>query len=243
MLLSMVVGVFGNNKILAILPARGGSKRIPKKNIRNFAGKPMIGWTIEAAIGSRYIDRVVVSTDSREIQAVSERLGVEVPFLRAEHANDIAPVSLATLTAVEQAENIWGEFDVVVQLMPNCPLRRSDTIDAGIEQYFKDAGNSQISYFKFGWMNPWWAHTIDSCDSPKALFPEATVSRSQDLETLYCPTGAVWVSDKKNLKKYKSFYSPDFKAFVVDWVSALDIDDEDDFKMGEAVFRLKELKR
>ena len=233
--------MFNQKRILAVIPARGGSKRIPKKNIVPLGGKPMIHWTIEAAKQSDYIDKILVSTDCLEIKSVSEEVGVEVPFLREGAADDFSPVSEATLLALKQAEKQWGHFDVVIQLMANCPFRSTLVIDDGIEKFFSEARTSQISYFKYGWMNPWWAHKIrDNKSYP--LFPEALTSRSQDLDDLFCPTGSVWISTSNQLKKFKTFYSPDFSTHVIDWVSALDIDDKEDFLMAQAVLNLQELK-
>ena len=231
--------MFGDKRILAVIPARGGSKRIPKKNIYPIAGKPMIAWTIQAAIKSNYIDTVLVSTDSDEIKDVAINHGAQVPFLRENNADDYAPVSQATLSALHQSEAVWGNFDVIIQLMPNCPLRDVSVIDGGIDQFFQEGRIAQISFFKFGWMNPWWAHTIDKELHPKPVFPQAIKSRSQDLQELYCPTGAVWVSNSYDLKNHGSFYAPEYKAYIIDWISALDIDDMNDIAMAEAAFQLK----
>ena len=102
-------------KIIAVIPARGGSKRIPKKNIIDFMGKPMIAWTIEAALKSKLFDRVIVSTDDYEFASISKEYGCDVPFLRDSSADDLTPVSIATIRAVEQAENYYNEeYDIVI---------------------------------------------------------------------------------------------------------------------------------
>ena len=112
-------------KVIAIIPARSGSKRIPKKNIIDFMGKPMIAWTIEAARESKIFYDVLVSTDSEEIANLSRRFGASAPFLRdAKDADDITPVSEATINALINMENKSNvKYDMVVQLMPNCPCR------------------------------------------------------------------------------------------------------------------------
>lgn len=235
----MEAGVFGNKRIIAIIPARGGSKRIHKKNIIPIAGKPMIHWTIQAAKKCQYIDKILVSTDCSEIQSISNQAGAEAPFLRIEKADDHTPVSQASLFALHQAEKLWGSFDIVIQLMPNCPLRGADIILESVNQFFSDSRSSQISYYKYGWMNPWWAHTISNNNEPIPLFKDSIQSRSQDLKDLYCPTGSIWISKAANLKEHETFYSPGFKAHIIDWVSALDIDEEADFQMAEAVFSLR----
>lgn len=233
--------VFGDKKVLAIIPARGGSKRIPKKNIIPLGGRPMIHWTIEAALKCSYIDRVLVSTDSPEIKSIAESAGAAVPFLRVEATDDITPVSEATLSALKQSEALWGKFDIVVQLMANCPFRDTKVITEGIEQFFSDDRKSQVSYFKYGWMNPWWAHRLSE-GQPEPLFPAAIKSRSQDLEELYCPTGSIWISTSSQLKTFKTFYSPAFSTHVIDWISALDIDDKEDLLMAQAVLNLQKFK-
>lgn len=224
---------------IAIIPARGGSKRIPKKNIIDFGGRPMIAWTIDAAIRSGCFERVLVSTDDEEIAEVARANGADVPFLRQKYADDVTPVSLATISAIGQAERYWGlEFDTVVQLMPNCPLRQDVHITEALENFELNNLNYQISCFKYGWMNPWWAVQLDGNHSPAPLFPDALKQRSQDLGPLYCPTGAVWVADRVCLVDSKTFYGPDHRYLPIPWFSALDIDDYDDLKMAEATLPL-----
>ena len=140
---------------IAIIPARGGSKRIPSKNIIDFDGEPMIAKTINAAIDSNMFDEILVSTDSEEIATVALKYGAEVPFLRSEAADDYTAVSSATLASLKQAEDFWRkEFNEVTQLMANCPLRSADTIRAFLTAFRRSEANFQISCFRFGWMNP-----------------------------------------------------------------------------------------
>jgi N-acylneuraminate cytidylyltransferase len=226
-------------KRIAIIPARGGSKRIPRKNIIDFEGKPMIAWTIEAALKSECFDHVLVSTDSEEIAEVSIAAGASAPFLRLENADDAAPSSLATISALKQAETHWQtRFDRVVQLMPNCPLRNANHIRKAVDNFVQQDIEYQISCFRFGWMNPWWAVTLDKKQVPTQLFPEAMNRRSQDLDHLYCPTGAIWVADRNSLLSAGSFYGPDHRYFPMDWRGAVDIDDMDDYRMALALTRM-----
>jgi N-acylneuraminate cytidylyltransferase len=198
-------------KSIAIIPARGGSKRIPQKNIMDFNGKPMIAWTIEAALDSNNFDRVLVSTESEEIAKVAREWGAEVPFMRSEFIDDMASVSEATLSAAIQAESYWHEsYEMVVQLMANCPLRTGGSIISTLSTFYKSESNFSISAFKYGWMNPWWAASLDERNRPLPLFKEALKSRSQDLEDLYCPTGAIWVANLDALKRSHSFYGDNY---------------------------------
>ena len=231
--------MYKGKKILAVIPARGGSKRILQKNIVPVSGKPMIAWTIEAAKKSQYVDTILVSTDCEVIKKVALEHGAEVPFMRLDAADDYSPVSEATLSSLYQSEEYYGPYETVLQLMPNCPLRGVRDIDSALEAFFENNQESQISFFKYGWMNPWWAHTVEN-GFPTALFKQAVINRSQDLKDLYCPTGAVWISQSKILKRCKTFYSPNYQAQIMNWIPAIDIDDYDDLEMAQALFNIRE---
>lgn len=225
-----------SGKAIAIIPARGGSKRIPRKNVLDFFGRPMIAWTIQAAVDSGRFHRVLVSTDDAEIAEISRAHGAEVPFLRSAAADDHSHVSAATLVALDQAMAHWGEdYDVVAQLMPNCPLRGARHIAQALDAFQSAQADFQISCFKYGWMNPWWAATLDAQGHPTPLFGEALKARSQDLGTLHCPTGAIWVAKAQSLRSAGSFYGPGHVFKPLHWSAAVDVDDDDDLQMARAV--------
>ena len=226
-------------KRIAIIPARGGSKRIPKKNIIDFNNKPLIVWTIEAALDSGCFNQVLVSTDCLEIAEIARNAGASVPFLRLNNADDTTPVSTATVTALIQAEEHWKtRFNEIVQLMPNCPLRNSQHICKAVANFLKEKNDYQISCFQFGWMNPWWAAKLNQDMKPIQLFPDALSKRSQDLEELYCPTGAIWIATRDLFLSEKTFYGSNHSFFPMDWIGAVDIDNIDDYKMALALSRI-----
>lgn len=226
---------------IAVIPARGGSKRIPQKNIIEFCGKPMLAWTLQAAIDAKAFDRIIVSTDDAQVADVARAFGVDVPFLRDKHQGDNAPVSLATLRAIEQAEQYWGEsYRIVVQLMANCPLRGSADIINSINHFRSRELSFQVSCTRFGWLNPWWAIALDSEDAPRQLFPEAFAERSQDLSPLFCPTGAIWIARTNELKSSGSFYGAGVFFHELAWMSAVDIDDYADLEFAEAAFAVRQ---
>ena len=226
------------NKIIAVIPARGGSKRIPHKNIIDFYGKPLIAWTIEAALQSKCFDEVVVSTDDEKIAKVAKIYGASVPFLREEYADDYAPVSLVTAKALEKLAP--QKYDIVVQLMANCPLRNAKDIKNALHNFITQNLDFQISCFSFGWMNPWWAYQLDKENTPTPIFEDDMRNRrSQDQPTLYCPTGAIWVAKAEKLLESQNFYGEGFKFFPMSWQSALDIDNYDDLEMGSVLFEMK----
>jgi CMP-N-acetylneuraminic acid synthetase len=228
-----------SEKIIAIIPARGGSKRIPQKNIVDFGGKPMIAWTIEAALKSKFVSRVIVSTDDEQIAEISKFYGAEVPFLRDQNADDHSSVSLATIRTLLQLEDLEkNSADIVVQLMANCPLRNTSDINLAIENFVSKKLRFQISSFKYGWMNPWWAHEINIDGIAQAIFPdEIRLRRSQDQPELYCPIGAIWISIVSDLLDSKTFYGKNYSFFPMPWENAIDIDDYNDLKMAEFLLK------
>lgn len=227
-------------QLIAVIPARGGSKRIKRKNILDFHGKPMLAWTIEAALQAARFDRVIVSTDDPEVATVARTHGASVPFLRTRYADDQSPVSLATIGTLQQLRDDLGEeYDIVVQLMPNCPLRGRRHIVEAMDHFLSQSAKSQISCFKFGWMNPWWAAKLSENGYPTSLFPEAVTTRSQDLPNLYCPTGAIWIAKVAHLYAHKTFHSPERIYWPMSWESAVDIDDKEDLRMAELLYLMR----
>jgi len=225
------------SEVIAIIPARGGSKRIPHKNIIDFCGKPMIAWTIEAALDALNAD-VFVSTDDNEIIEVSEKYGAKA-IRRLSCNDDYSTVSQATIATLKQLRDQGQQYDYVLQLMANCPLRDSRDIKLSFTNYISGGYDFQLSCFKYGWMNPWWAVKLKDKYKPESLSPEALKTRSQDLPELFCPTGAIWIARVSELLKTDTFYGPDHTMFPIPWQHAVDIDDMDDLKMAEALKALE----
>jgi len=227
-------------KSIAIILARGGSKRIPRKNIVDFFGLPMVAWTIQAAVFCNKFDRVIVSTDDPEIADISKGHGADVPFLRQVAADDMSKSSEATLAALVQAEDYYGEkYELVAQLMANCPLRESEDISQIITEFKNNRTGSILSCFKYGWMNPWWAFQLDKNMNPIYLRQEMMENRSQDLPKLYCPSGATWIANVNDLKRNKTFYMPGHRFYPTTWESSVDIDDEDDLFFAKSVYQMR----
>jgi N-acylneuraminate cytidylyltransferase len=221
---------------LAVIPARGGSKRIPRKNIKLLKGKPMITYTIEAALQSGVFDKVIVSTDDGEIADISKQFSAEVPFMRETTlADDHTPASLVTLDALERLDPDGSIYTFVSQLMPNCPLRDAGDIRKSFEQLQHNNADTQLSVNRFGWLNPWWAFKMQKENVLEPLFPEAFKIRSQDLDTLYTLTGALWWAKADVLRNEKTFHTAKRTGFELSWQHALDIDDDDDWKMAEVL--------
>lgn len=221
-------------KIIAVIPARGGSKRVPGKNIMDFFGKPMIAWTIEAAKASGLFDKIIVSTDDEEIAKVSREWGAEVPFLRDNKADDHSPVSEATIVTLKQLEAAGEQFDDVVQLFAVCPLRTAEDIKSAYSFYTEKGRPFVLSSFKYVWMNPWWAMKFNDQNEATWIFEDAK-KRSQDLPELFCPTGAIWIADVQSLYEDNSFYGKGHIFWEIDWKHAVDIDNYEDVALAQAL--------
>lgn len=223
-------------KSIAIIPARGGSQRIPRKNLIEFGGQPLISWTIQAALESEIFHRVLVSTEDEEIAEVSRDFGAEVPFLRDSNFDDYSTASQATIRALQQVQSHYDEdYEVVTQLMPNCPLRDSKDIISAMEAFVLHEKQPQISCAPFGWVNPWWANTIDDDGTPSPLFPEAREKRSQDLAELFFPTGAIWISKTEDLIQGGSFYTSNYRFQPISFTHAIDIDVTSDLELARLI--------
>jgi len=145
-------------------------------------------------------------------------------------------VSDATISSLKQAEDYWDEeYDTVVQLMANCPLRDESNIIDAISAFEVGGADYQISCFRFGWMNPWWAVKLDENFLPQRIFPEVGAKRSQDLDELFCPTGAIWIANRAPLLTAMTFYGPDHRFHPMEWDAAIDVDNYDDLKMAKSL--------
>ena len=193
--------------VLAVIPARGGSRRLPRKNILPFEGSPLLTWTVVAARNSGEFDHVVVSTDDVEIAEIGREVGADVPFLRDRACDDYARAAEATLRTIEQAEDFFSvEYETVVQLMPNCPLRSADVITDALTAFRDNDRDFQVSVFSQPSVNGWWAVQLGAEGVLQPMFENTLKSRSQDLPPTYFPTGAVWIARKAKLRVARTFY-------------------------------------
>lgn len=223
---------------LAVIPARGGSKRVPGKNIRLLRGRPAIAWSIEAARESGLFARVIVSTDSESIAEIACRYGAEVPFLRAPAlAGDHVPVSAATVDALARVDPDHHLFTSVAQLMPNCPLRDAADVRDSFRQFVSSGARSQLSVARYGWQTPWWAMRRSPTQALIPLFPQEVVRRSQDLPDLLCPTGAIWWARAEVLREAGTYHVEGRTGWEIAHTHGLDIDTEEDWHLAEALMQ------
>lgn len=225
-----------NKKIIAIIPARGGSKGIPKKNIKILAGKPLIAYTIEQALKSKFLNRVIVSTDDKEIAEISKKYGAEIIKRPENLATDRAKITdvIFHLLGVLKKEKYIPE--IIVSLQPTSPLRTVNDIDRAIEIFLKNKCKSVISVCESG-HSFYWSFKIEK-KYLKPIFEWRRLNQQkQDLPKVYIPNGAIYISTPKSLFKYRSFYCRKILPYPMREERSVDIDNEVDFKLAEILMK------
>lgn len=220
-----------NPRILAIIPARGGSKRLPRKNTLPLNGKPLIAWTIEAALTASMIDCVVVSTDNEEIASISKERGAEVPFLRPP---ELATDTAGTLEVILHAIHSLPGYDYVVVLQPTSPLRIAEDIDKAIDLLLKKNADAVISVCETD-HPPEWSNTLpDDFSLANFYRPGVRTIRSQDQPKSYRLNGAVYIYNCKRLLKQENLEMDDNSfAYIMPKERSTDIDTEFDFEIAQ----------
>jgi CMP-N,N'-diacetyllegionaminic acid synthase len=216
-------------RILAVIPARGGSRRIKKKNIKNFLGKPLIYWTISIAKSCSSLNKVIVSTDSVEIAKTALKYGCEVPFMRPKNlAKDNTPGILPAI----HASMIFPEYDWVMLLQPTSPLRSKSDILEVIKIAKKYKNKSIISVSK-SLSHPEWIFTIDKKKLMKPIIKKKINHQSQNLQNFYTINGSIYLIKSDVLKKSKSFIQKDTIPYIMPISRSIDIDNQLDWIMAE----------
>ena len=225
--------MIAGKQVLAVIPARGGSKGVPGKNIRPLAGRPLIAWTIAAAGHALEIDRTVISSEDAAIIATAKAWGGDAPFVRpAELARDDTPGIAPVLHALDALPE---NYDYVVLLQPTSPLRTGADISAALALCLESGAPACVSV-SLPPHAPWWMFRLDEGRRLQALFPkDALPARRQDMPEVYALNGAVYVAEVEWLRKSKSFLTPETAAYVMPPERSLDIDTELDFRIAEAV--------
>jgi CMP-N,N'-diacetyllegionaminic acid synthase len=224
--------------IVAVVPARGGSEGVPHKNIRSLAGKPLIEWTIAAARLSEYVDRVIVSTDDKEIAAVSRAAGAEVPFLRpAELASSNAKGIDVAIHAACWLRDHEQFFDNLIWLQPTSPLRTKDDIDGAIEFMNEKQADAVVSVCEAE-HHPLYANSLPPDLSMKKFIPRALLNKNRkDLPPYYRLNGAIYLMTVEFLTVNRAFIGPNTYAYIMSQERSLDIDTEIDFKIADFFIR------
>lgn len=222
--------MIAGKKVLAVIPARGGSKGVPRKNIRMLAGKPLIAWTISVAQESKYIDRLILSSEDEEIVQVARQWSCEVPFVRpVELARDDTP----GIDPLLHALHMLPGYDYVVLLQPTSPLRRVEDIDGALELCVSRGSNACVSV-TVPEKSPYWMFTLDAEGQMHPLIDTGElINRRQDLPKAYAVNGAVYVAQCGWVMGKRSFLTDETLAYEMSRARSMDIDDELDLQLCE----------
>jgi CMP-N-acetylneuraminic acid synthetase len=233
--------MYKGRKCLAVITARGGSKGLPGKNIKILLGKPLIVWTIEKALESGYIDRVIVSTDSDEIAAAAERHGAEVPFRRPEKLSGDNIGSFDVVAhAIEYLAKNGDEYDYVVLLEPTSPMRKKGDLDSAIAALIdkEKEADSLVSLGRVNLEHPAVIKKVNDMGfmEPYVERPEKATGR-QGFSPAYFPYGVIYFTKISSLYEYKSFYQPRTIPYFVERWQCYEVDDIYDFMIIETIMR------
>lgn len=225
--------------MLAIIPARGGSKGLPGKNIRLLNGKPLIAYTVEAALKAKHIDRVIISTDDEEIASIAVKYGAELPFMRpAELASDTAMAIDNYIYTIGRLEKESGTpIDAFVVLQPTSPLRTAEDIDGAIELFDQKGADSVISYCQEAHPVIW--HKYLDAEGRFVDIFESNIKNRQDNRVSYYPNGAVYVFKSSVIRERKYYTNKSF-AYIMPRTRSVDIDFIEDFEYAEFLLRRRQ---
>ena len=232
--------MINGKEILGIIPARAGSKGLRHKNMKLFCGKPLISWTVEAALKSKYIDKVIVSTDSQDIAKIVNQYGELAPFIR--------PTFLSTDTALQidvirhvceySKQQYSKEYDYIALLEPTSPLRETTDIDNAIFKLNTKNVSSVVGISKTESQNPAFLVKKNAKDFISWYDTSQSIGiRRQEVDPIFYLEGSIYVSDRNKLFEENSFYHDETIGYVMSKDKSLEIDDEFDFIMAEALMR------
>lgn len=228
-----------NKPVVVVIPARGGSKRIPRKNVRAFDGVTLIERAIKVAQGCRSVTKVCIDTDDQEVAEIAMACGAEVPFLRECTTADDVPVSMTTSRFIERLypDSKTADGPTVVQLMANCPFRTVEDVERLIGLWCdnEEKFSSLISCFSPLFCNPSWFKGLSA--EQELRQPKLLACDLSGDDQMVLPSGAIWISSSRNLTKTRDFWAGKVFGAAIPWVSAIDIDVHEEFAVAEYISR------
>ncbi|ALP52650.1 acylneuraminate cytidylyltransferase [Candidatus Tenderia electrophaga] len=225
--------MIGGHKVLGVIPARGGSKGLPRKNILPLAGKPLLAWTIATAKASRYLDRVILSSDDEEIMAVARQYGCDVPFRRPD---ELASDRATTMDALHHAMEQVPGYDIAVVLQPTNPLRTAADIDHSLERLEHSGAASCVTVTEPD-KSPYWTFTMDKDVLTPLLGEEYAQKRRQDLPRAWVLNGCVYAVRTPWFREHHRLIGKDTVGQPMPKERSLDIDTELDLQIAELMLR------
>ncbi|MDD5217519.1 MAG: acylneuraminate cytidylyltransferase family protein [Candidatus Omnitrophica bacterium] len=230
--------MYQNHKILALIPARGGSKRFPRKNVKPLGGEPLIAWAIAQAGEAKSIDATVVSTDDKNIAAVSRKYHADVPFMRPRRfATDKAEMKDVVLHAMRWVETHREAFDLLVLLQPTSPLRLAADIENAVRLLFRKKAKAVVSVCESE-RPPHWMNILPENGCMRSFFAQGDAgNKKQALGRFYRLNGAIYLTYWDYFKKNKSFFGAETYAYPMPRDRSVDIDDRYDYLLAEAILK------
>lgn len=223
--------MIGQRQVLAVIPARGGSKGLPGKNILPVGGKPLISYTIDAARSSPSIDRLILSSDDQAIMDAAREWGCEVPFRRP---GALATDTATTIDVILHALDELPGYEVVVVLQPTSPLRTGHDIDEACRVFLESGAPACVSVSPVE-QSPYWMYTVGERNRLQPVVPQRPAStRRQDLPTVYAPNGAVYIADAGWLREERAFITDETVPYVMPAARSIDIDNAEDLEAFRA---------
>ena len=237
--------MYKNKKIIAIIPARKGSKRLINKNIRSLNCKPLIEWTIKTALASKFLDKIFVSTDSKKIRDISINLGLEIPFMRPRNlSGDKSPTWELIIDTLDKFRKKGENFDFVALLEPTSPLRKKNDIDMAVKKIINNlSAETLVSLGKIHLEHPLIVKKISSKQFVKPYTNlKKKIFQSQELDNAYFPYGVIYISKVKSFYKKKSFYTNKSIPYFIERWQNYEIDDLLDLKIIDKIMQHMEVK-
>ena len=226
-------------KILAVITARGGSKGIPQKNLRTLLGKPLIAYSIQAALQSKTLNKIIVSTDNETIAHISKKYGAEVPFLRPKHLATDTATSLSVLQhAVRYLANRQDYLaDIIVCLQPTSPLRSAEDLDQAVTLCIRTSADSVVSLCKVEHHPYWMKKVVEGRVYSLMEEDDKSYPRRQDLPPVYQLNGAIYVTKRKVLMEEERVLGEHTLAYIMPQERSIDIDTPIDLKLAELIMK------
>lgn len=230
--------MLADKRVLAVVPARGGSKRLPRKNVLSFHGRPLVAWSVRAALDCALIDKVLVSTDDPEVRDVALAEGAECPFLRpAALSSDTATTADVILHALDYYEQHGEVFDIVMVLQPTSPLRTAAHVEQALALFVEREAHGVVSVCECE-HHPYWANTLGPDRSMADFIKPENRLRSQDMPPCYRLNGAIYAYSTVRFRESRTFfYDKNVYACEMPVAASVDIDTKTDFLIAETIAR------
>lgn len=224
-----------SGRTLCLIPAKGGSTRLTRKNVISLGGRPLLGWAIDAARDSGMMDRIVVSTEDDAIAGVARKLGVDVPFMRPLHlARDPAGVVDVALHALVTLREQGDDYRTLVILLPTCPYRSAEDICNAVNLFRQQNGKFLMSVSRYE-HTPFAAMGIGDDQILRPYFPEYIGKKSQEMPVALRANGAIHVLDVEAFERARSYYAQPLIGYEMPWERSIDIDTAHDLRLAESL--------